>query len=35
VRLAHKLVHLGVRSEMHDEVDIGVLDAVDPPGKAA
>ena len=29
MRLAHELVHLGVRREVHDEIDLGVLDAVD------
>ena len=28
--LADELVHLGVRREVHDEVDLRVLDAVDP-----
>src|SRR6185503_1651530 len=31
VRLTHELMHLGVRGEMHDEVGLRVLDAVDPP----
>ena len=35
MRLAHELVHLRVRGEVHDEVDLGVLDAVDPAGNAA
>ncbi len=30
MRLPHELVHLGVRGEVHDEVCLRVLDAVDP-----
>ena len=30
MRLADELVHLGVGREVHDEVDLRVLDAVDP-----
>ena len=30
VWLPNELVHLRVRREVHDEVDLGVLDAVDP-----
>src|SRR5207249_11827931 len=29
VRLADELVHLGVRGEMHDEVNLRILDAAD------
>ena len=29
MRLAHELVHLRVRGEVDDEVDLGILDAVD------
>ena len=30
MRLADQLVHLGVGREVHDEVDLRVLDTVDP-----
>ena len=30
MRLAHELVHLRVRGHVHDEIDLGILDAVDP-----
>ena len=30
MRLTHELMHLRVRGEVHDEVDVRVLDTVDP-----
>ena len=33
MRLAHQLVHLRVRGEVDDQVDFGVLDAVDATGE--
>ena len=30
MRLRDELVHLGVRGQVDDDVDLGVLDAVDP-----
>ena len=33
MRLPDELVHLRVRGQVHDDVDLGVLDAVDPAGE--